>query len=141
MATRSGDLDPAVLLFLLRSGMNADELEHTVNHQCGLTGISGGESDMQALQRHAGAGDTVAALAIESFCTAVRKSIGSYAALMGGIDLLVFTGGIGQHSAELRSRMVQGVECLGIRSDGDKVRAMGAEEEIQIARHCRAILA
>ncbi len=144
MATRSGDLDPGVLLYILRTeNPGADALEQLLNHECGMTGLSNGESDMRALQRRAQAGDAAAALACDVFCTDVRKAIGSYAALMGGLDLLVFTGGIGQNSSDARSAILQGLDFLGLSADGQgngKVLVLPAEEEVQIARDCRRVL-
>ncbi|MBU7438265.1 acetate/propionate family kinase [Paraburkholderia fungorum] len=143
MGTRSGDLDPGVLLYLMRvEHLDADALETLLNRQSGLAGYADGESDMQALEKRAAAGDANASLALEAFATAVRKTIGAYAALLGGIDLLVFTGGIGEHSAEIRRRVCDGLAFMGL-VEGDpagKVRAIHTEEEKQIARHCRALL-
>jgi acetate kinase len=144
MGTRTGDLDPGVLLYLQRTaGLDVDALEKLVNGQCGLAGLSGGESDMQALLQRASAGDVDAELAVNAFCTAVCKQIGSYAALLGGLDLLVFTGGIGQHSAEVRKRICASLAFLGIHPDSEaatNLRVLPAEEEIQISRHCRRML-
>src|SRR6185437_12104220 len=94
MSTRSGDLDPGVLIYLLRNEqphahLSADALEQLLNRQCGLFAFSNGESDMQALLAREAANDPTAALAIDAFCTAIRKTIGAYAALLGGLDLLV----------------------------------------------------
>jgi acetate kinase len=143
MATRSGDLDPGVLLFLLRNEkLNADELEKLLNHQAGLLAISGGEGDMRRLQACAEKGDHRAEVAIEIFCMAVRKYIGAYAAELGGLDLLVFTGGIGEHSQFVRERIGRGLEFLGIEIvEGrvSKVAVMASDEEVQIARHCRRL--
>jgi acetate kinase len=144
MSTRSGDLDPGVLLYLMRKEhFGADELEQLLNRQSGLAGFSGGESDMQALLARASENDPAAELAITAFCNAIRKFIGAYAALMGGIELLVFTGGIGQHSHEVRERICEGLGFLGInlaKPSSCAVKIMAAEEEVQIARHCRALL-
>ncbi|MGQ7934800.1 acetate/propionate family kinase [Paraburkholderia sp. D1E] len=143
MGTRSGDLDPGVLLYLMRvEKLDANALETLLNRQSGLAGYADGESDMQALEKRAAAGDANASLALEAFATAVRKTIGAYAALLGGIDLLVFTGGIGEHSEEIRRRVCEGLAFLGL-AEGDpasKVRAIHTEEEKQIARHCRRLL-
>ncbi|CAH2794486.1 MAG: Acetate kinase (EC [uncultured Paraburkholderia sp.] len=143
MGTRSGDLDPGVLLYLMRSEkLDASALETLLNRKSGLAGYTDGESDMQALEKRAKAGDANAALALDVFATSVRKTIGAYAALLGGIDLLVFTGGIGEHSAEIRRRVCDGLAFLEL-SENDpagKVRAIHTEEEKQIARHCRALL-
>jgi acetate kinase len=145
MATRTGDLDPGVLLFLMRTEqMNADDLETLLNHQSGLKALSEGETDMRQLQARAEKGDTRAALAIDVFATAVRKYIGAYAAELGGLDLLIFTGGIGEHSQYVRERICEGLEFLGIQPAGpgqfSKVQIMPSEEELQIARHCRRLL-
>lgn len=139
MGTRSGDLDPAVLLFMLRSGLSADKLEQVVNHECGLAGISEDGADMQALLQRADEGDAKALLAVDIFCTGIRKQIGSYAALMGGLDLLVFTGGIGEHSGRVRERIATDLEFLGL-GNASSIVAMPTQEEIQIARHCRRLL-
>ncbi|MFM0551537.1 acetate/propionate family kinase [Paraburkholderia sediminicola] len=143
MGTRSGDLDPGVLLYLMRvEKLDAGALETLLNRQSGLAGYADGESDMQALEKRAAAGDANASLALDAFATAVRKTIGGYAALLGGIDLLVFTGGIGEHSQEIRKRVCDGLAFMGLtESDpAGKVRAIHTEEEKQIARHCRALL-
>ena len=143
MGTRSGDLDPGVLLYLMRvEKLDAGALETLLNRQSGLAGYADGESDMQALEKRAAAGDANASLALDAFATAVRKTIGGYAALLGGIDLLVFTGGIGEHSGEIRRRVCDGLAFMGLtESDpAGKVRAIHTEEEKQIARHCRTLL-
>ena len=104
MGTRSGDLDPGVILFLIRNQkFDADTLEDLLNHKSGLSGLSSGESDVKALEERARSGDAKAALALDVFAVSVRKMIGAYAALLGGVDLLVFTGGIGEHSERIRS--------------------------------------
>ena len=147
MSTRSGDLDPGVLIYLLRNEkLSADALEQLLNRQCGLFAFSNGESDMQALLAREAANDPTAALAIDAFCTAIRKFIGGYAALMGGLDLLVFTGGIGQHSAPIRTRICKNLAFLGLdpadpaTGNTNKVLALPSQEDLQIARHTRVLL-
>jgi acetate kinase len=143
MGTRSGDLDPGVLLYLMRSEhLDADKLETLLTRQSGLAGFTDGEGDMQALEKRSAAGDEDAELAVEVFATAVRKYVGAYAALLGGIDLLVFAGGIGEHSAEVRRRVCNGLEFLGLNADdpAGRVRVLHTEEERQIARHCRTLM-
>lgn len=141
MSTRSGDLDPGVLLYLMRNhAMDADALERLLNRESGLAGLSNGESDMVALLSRADQGDAAADLAVNAFCTGVRKAIGAYAALMGGIDLLVFTGGIGEHSEPVRNRICDGLGFLGGPGNPMPVLAMRAEEELQIARHVRTLM-
>ncbi|WP_345816412.1 acetate/propionate family kinase [Paraburkholderia sp. PREW-6R] len=143
MGTRSGDLDPGVLLYLMRTEhLDANALETLLNRHSGLAGYTDGESDMQALEKRAAAGDASAELALDAFATAVRKTIGAYAALLGGIDLLVFTGGIGEHSEAMRQRVCDGLSFIGLseHDPAGRVRAIHTEEEKQIARHCRALL-
>jgi acetate kinase len=142
MSTRSGDLDPGVLIYLLRNEhLSADELEQLLNRQCGLFAFSNDESDMQVLLAREATNEPTAALAIDAFCTAIRKYIGAYAALLGGLDLLVFTGGIGQHSAPIRTRICSGLGFLGLDpGNPNKVLALPAQEELQIARHTRVLL-
>jgi acetate kinase len=144
MSTRTGDLDPGVLLYIMRvEHLDVDGLDNLVNRRSGLSGFSGGESNMQALLVRAANRDNAAELAVSAFCTAVRKYIGAYAASMGGIDLLVFTGGIGEHSPEIRGRICKGLEFLGLNgadSKNGRVRVMLSDEEGQIARHCRKLL-
>lgn len=133
MATRSGDLDPGVLLFLMRAKkMDADALEQMLNHDAGLKALSGGESDMRKLQQSAAAGDSAAMLSIGAFVTAIRKTIAGYTTVLGGLELLVFTGGIGEHSADIRDRVLAGT--------GWKSTSLPAQEDLQIARHCQALL-
>jgi acetate kinase len=139
MGTRTGDLDPGVLLYILRSeNLSPDQLEDLVTHQSGLFAFSNGESDMQALLARESSGDPTATLAINAFCTAIRKFIGAYAALLGGLNLLVFTGGIGEHSAVIRNRITAGLDFLGLNPA--KILALPAQEELQIARHTRVLL-
>ncbi len=157
MATRSGDLDPGVLLYLLRvKKMNADSLEHMLNRESGLTGISAGKSDMRDLESAAASGDQKAQVAIEIFCTGIRKVVAAYAAVLGGLEMLVFSGGIGEHSAPVRSSVCNGLGFLGVSLDGaanqsnsstlstkgSKVgaRIVPSQEDLQIARHSRALL-
>ena len=138
MGTRSGDLDPGVFLYLLRNEkLDANELEDLLNHQSGLFAFSSGESDVKALEERARSNDTQAALALDVFAISVRKMIGAYVALLGGVDLLVFTGGIGEHSDYVRSAAASGLESLGLTAN--KIRIVPAQEELQIARHGRTM--
>jgi len=140
MGTRSGDLDPGIIVYLLRNEkLDADGLEDLLNHQCGLFALSSGESDVKALTERADGNDAKARLALDVFAVAVRKAIGAYTALLGGVDLLVFTGGIGEHSARIRSAATSGLEALGLTPG--KIQVVATEEEQQIARYCRAMMA
>ncbi len=154
MATRTGDLDPGVLLYLQRAKkMDADALEKLLNHDAGLAALSGGTSDMRKLQTAAEKGDHDAALAIEVFCLSIRKVIAGYAAVLGGLDMLIFAGGIGEHSVQVRSGVCEGLGFLGLAIDKDANQAskgtisaaestiqvciVASQEDRQIARHCR----
>jgi len=139
MATRSGDLDPGVILYLLRNEkLEADQLEDLLNQKSGLFALSSGEGDVKALEERARSNDPKARLALDVFAISVRKTIGAYLALLGGVDLLVFTGGIGEHSDHVRSSATQGLASLGLTAD--KVQIVPTQEERQIARHCREMM-
>ena len=139
MGTRSGDLDPGVLLYLLRHDkFDADGLEDLLTHKSGLFGLSSGESDVKELEARAQTGDADANFALDVFAVSVRKAIGAYIALLGGLDALVFTGGIGEHSRRIRSAATAGLETLGLSAD--KIQVVTAQEERQIARHCRRMM-
>jgi acetate kinase len=140
MGTRSGDLDPGVLLYLMRSEkIGVNELEDLLNHQSGLFALSSGESDVKRLEERAGYNDLAAKLALDVFATSVRKVIGGYIALLGGVDLLAFTGGIGEHSKFIRAAAAGGLESLGLTTH--KIHIVDTQEEKQIARHCRKMMA
>jgi acetate kinase len=157
MGTRSGDLDPGVLVYLAREkGFDAARLEDLVDHRSGLAGISGIDGDMRAL--HAAAGSNAdAALAIRMFCYAVRKQLAAMWVVMDGVDAIVFTGGIGEHDASVRAEVCTGLSSLGVRLDESRHRALvnpissaGSScrvfvlpslEDEQIARHTAAIAA
>jgi acetate kinase len=117
MATRSGDVDPGVIAFLARrEGMTAEQFATMASEQSGLLGVSGTSGDLRALTARA-ATDPHAAEAIALFCYEVKKRIGAFAAVLGGIDRLVFTGGIGEHAAHVRAAVCQGLEFLGLALD------------------------
>jgi acetate kinase len=119
MGTRSGDIDPSIIDFLIsKEGLTAQETEGLLNKQSGLLGISGLTNDMRELLEEARENnDRRALLAIELFCYRARKYIGAYLAAMGGTDAVIFTGGIGENSAEIRSRICQGLEWCGLQLD------------------------
>jgi acetate kinase len=139
MGTRCGDLDPGVLFFLLRNGnLNIDGLEEMLNHASGLFALSSGESDVRTLESRAQENDALANMTLDVFTNAIRKAIGGYITVLGGLDMLVFTGGIGEHSERVRSAIIQGLECVGLTSE--KIKIVHTEEERQIARHCRELM-
>ena len=117
MSTRTGDLDPGAAWYLMQfEKLSAKEFNHLINHESGLLGISGISSDMRELME-AEYTDRRAAEAIDFFCYQTKKWIGSFAAVLGGLETLVFTGGIGEHSPEVRSKICDGLEFLGIELD------------------------
>lgn len=118
MGTRCGDIDAGALIHLMRTeGLDADQLEDVLNRRSGLKGLSGVSSDMREVEAAAAEGNHGALLALKTFCYRVRKYIGAYAAAMGGIDALVFTGGIGQGSPGVRMLACQGLAWMGITID------------------------
>jgi acetate kinase len=139
MATRCGDLDPGVLIYLMREkGFDAAKLEELVDHRSGLIGISALSGDMRRL-REAAASDAGARLAIRMFCQSVRKHVAAMIAVLEGIDMLVFTGGIGEHDAESRAEICEGLAWAGVGAPRCPVRVLAAEEEAEIARRSFAL--
>jgi acetate kinase len=133
MGTRSGDVDPAVVnLIATKEGLTTNEVESLLNTQSGLLGISGLTNDMRELQQELKEhDDRRVSVAIEVFCYRVKKYIGSYLACMGGADAVVFTGGIGENASEIRAKICDGLECVGLKLDKAKNdEAVGKEERI-----------
>jgi acetate kinase len=155
MGTRSGDLDPGVLIHLLKAGYSADRLEELVDHQAGLLGVSGQTSDMKTLLQKSQM-DNAARMAVQMFGYQVRKFIGAFAAVLNGLDTLVFTGGIGERAAEVRVNICSGLEYLGVDLDTPAnsrnaevislpaskctVRVVQTDEDLMIARHTREVV-
>lgn len=122
MGTRPGDLDPGLVLYLLRQQKGSREealnaVEHLLNHNSGIAELSGLPNDMRSTRKAAAEGNVQAKLAIDVFTRSVRKAIGSFSWLMGGLDALVFTGGIGEHDAQTRAEVLAGLDSLGIQMD------------------------
>ena len=116
--TRSGDIDPAIPLHLVRKGgLSADEVWTMLNTRSGILGLTGDTEDFRDLLEKAAAGDQSAALAFEAFCLSVKKYIGAYLALLGGANAIIFGGGIGEGSSEARTRICQGLEFAGVSLD------------------------
>jgi acetate kinase len=150
MSTRSGDLDPGVAAYLSRvEKIDPKKFQQMVNHQSGLLGVSGISPDMRDLLAKEAA-DPRAAEAIELFCYQARKWIGAYAAVLGGLDTLVFSAGIGENCPSIRARICEGLDFLGLKLDAAKnsknapvisspksraaVRVIHTDEELMIAR-------
>jgi acetate kinase len=157
MSTRTGDLDPGVLLYMIETlGLDPAAVRHLVSHEAGLLGISGSSGDVGDLLREETT-NARAAAALAMFCYQARKSVGGLVAVLGGIDTLVFTGGIGEHVPAIRARICAGLEHLGIRLAPERnahdapiishdasqvtVRVLHTNEELVIARHTAATLA
>ena len=151
MGTRTGDLDPGVLVYLIREkNLDATALEDLVDHRSGLLGISGVDSDMRRLHG-AASSNKDARLAIEMFCYSVRKQIAAMIAVLGGVDMVVFTGGIGENDEVVRAMICDGLSWAGIGQpeqlswtvretvSGDNVCVLPSQEDEQIARHTWAI--
>ena len=118
MATRSGDVDPTLLVAAARTlGMSIEDAESMLNHQSGLLGVSGHSGDIRAVLEASARGDKRSALAVEMFCYRLRKQVGAYLAALGGADAIVFGGGIGEHQPEVRRRALGGLEWAGIALD------------------------
>ncbi len=132
MGTRSGDIDPAIIFHLAeRRGMTLAEINQLLQRRSGLLGLSGVSNDLREIQRAAAAGNHRAELAQEVYAYRVRKYIGAYLAVLGGADAVVFTGGVGENGADMRRRIVAGLEGLGIVLDPQRNAAcIGAEGEI-----------
>jgi len=134
MGTRSGDIDPGALIHLLRQdGWDVDRLDDLLNRRSGLKGLSGVGNDLRDVQAAAEEGDEDARQAIQIFAHRVRKYIGGYAAVMGGVDAIVFTAGIGENSALMRHRIGQRLDFLGARLDEDANRAAEVGPERPVA--------
>ena len=128
MGTRSGDIDPAVVQFVMNKyGMSADECLNMLNKKSGVLALSGVSSDFRDIENGAEEGNENCALALDKFAYEVRKYIGSYAAALGGLDCLVFTAGVGENSASMRARICEGLEFLGVKLDPEKNNTRGKE--------------
>ena len=156
MGTRSGDLDPGILVYLLKEkGYDAERIDRLINHESGLAAVSGSTSDMKTLLQNRDS-DQFAHEAIEMFCYQLSKSVGALDAALGGIDLFIFTGGIGEKSAEIRAQVLAPLAHLGILIDPERnrthaatistadsrcaVRVIPTNEDLMIARHTNRLL-
>ncbi len=156
MGTRTGDLDPGILIYLLREkGYDAARLERLVDAESGLLGVSELASDMKTLLAKRDS-DARAAEAVAMFCRSIRKEIGAFAAVLGGLDILVFTGGIGERAPAVRDEICRDLGHLGVRLDPVRnnaeediisaaqsaclVRVVATNEELMIARHTHGVI-
>ena len=135
MGTRSGEIDPAIIPFLMeKENMNAQQIDDYLNRRSGILGISGLSSDFRDLESAANRGDDRSQLAIDVFAYKVKKYIGGYVAAMGGVDAIVFTAGLGENSPFMRDKICNGLEYLGTRIDPDLNQVRGKEREISVRR-------
>jgi acetate kinase len=135
MGTRSGEIDPAIIPFLMeKENMDAQQIDNLLNRQSGILGISGVSSDFRDLEAAANDGDERSQLAIDIFAYKVRKYIGGYVAAMGGVDAIVFTAGLGENSPFMREKICNGLEYLGTRIDPELNKIRGKAREISIKR-------
>jgi acetate kinase len=135
MGTRAGDLDPGIVLELVRSGsFDAEKLDALFNRQSGMTGMTG-TNDMREIERRAAAGDEDCGSALALYAYRVRKYVGAYAAVMGGVDAIAFTGGVGENSATIRQACLERLGFLGAATVVVK-----ADEELAMALEAAALL-
>jgi acetate kinase len=133
MGTRSGDMDPQIILYIMgKEGISKSEAETLLNKRSGLIGLSETSSDMREIESGMEAGDQRCKTAFDIFCYRVKKYIGGYAVAMGGLDAVVFTGGIGENSAIVRKAVCEGMDFLGIKFDNSKNISKDKEKDISI---------
>lgn len=156
---RCGDLDPYILVYLMEvCGYTLEQVKRMLNTESGLLGMSGVSNDMRDVERAADAGNADARIALESYCYQIKKYIGAYAAAMGGVDAVAFTGGVGENSALVRRKCLEGLSFLGVAIDETKnercvcdceltgggsrarVFAIAANEELVVARKAKSFL-
>ncbi len=129
MGTRSGNIDPALIPFIMqKTGQNAEEVLNVLNKESGLLGISGTSSDLRDLESDAEEGKERAQLALDVFASRIHKYIGSYATRMHGVDVIVFTAGVGENSSTVRAKVLEGLEFMGIYWDPEKNETIRGEE-------------
>jgi acetate kinase len=134
MGTRSGDIDPAVLFYLAEKGYDLASLNQMCNKQSGLLGVSGVSNDYRTLRQQAQQGHARSRLAIDMFCYRIKKYVGAYSAVLGRVDAIVFTGGIGENADDVRAQVCGGLEPLGIELDVERNRNPGSSQGV-ISRH------
>ena len=138
MGTRSGDIDASAVLAIMKAErLDADQMSDLLNKQSGVYGISGVSSDMREVEKAANEGNERALLALEMYSHRIKKYIGSYAAIMGGVDVIVFTAGVGEHQWDVRLNSTSGLEFLGIKLEEENNRKNNGEEEIISASDSR----
>lgn len=131
MGTRCGDIDPAIVTFLMeKEGLSASEMDTVMNKQSGILGLSGVSSDFRDVEKAAAEGNKVAQIGLNMFDYQVKKTIGAYAAAMGGVDAIVFTAGVGENNKVLRANVAKGLAFMGVAIDDEKNAVRGEEIDI-----------
>ena len=142
MGTRSGDLDPAIVAFIMqKEKMNGEQVNDFLNKRCGVLGVSGVSSDFRDIEAAAAQGNRRAELALQIFAHDVKKYIGAYTAVLNGVDAVIFTAGLGENSGSMRERICSNMEWLGISLDPGKNEVRGEEVDISAAAaNCRVLV-
>ena len=142
MGTRSGDLDPAIVTYIMRKeNLNPDQIDNFLNKKCGVLGVSGVSSDFRDIGNAADEGNYRAKLALEIFAYQAKKYIGSYAAALNGVDAVIFTAGIGENSSSIRAAICENMSYLGINIDQEKNKVRGVETDVSEANaSCRVLV-
>ena len=131
MVTRSGDLDPSVVTGIMKhTGLSAEETENLLNKQSGVVGISGLAPDFREIEIQANSGNELASVAIENFKYSIAGFIAKYAICMGGIDSIIFTGGIGENQIRVREDICNKLECLGVKIDSELNNSRGEDKKV-----------
>lgn len=142
MGTRSGDLDPAIVSYIMqKENLTSEEINDFLNKKCGVLGLSGVSSDFRDVEIAAGQGNYRAQLALDVFAYDVKKYIGSYAAVLDGADAIIFTAGLGENSKEMRHEICKGLDYLGVKLDSEKNTIRGKEVDISKPKAtCRVLV-
>lgn len=131
MGTRSGDIDPAIVFFLMEKlNMDANEANSYFNKKSGLLGLSGVSNDLRDVLEAADSGNERAKLALDVYCNAIKGYIGKYIAMLNGCDCLVFTAGVGENAIDVREHICKDLDCLGIKMDSKKNKVRGKEVDV-----------
>lgn len=131
MGTRSGDLDPAIVSFIMqKEKFTSEQINDFLNKKCGVLGLSGVSSDFRDIENAAEQGNHRAQLALEVFAHDVKKYIGAYSAILNGADAIIFTAGLGENSPEMRAEITKGLDYLGVNVDSDKNKVRGKEVDV-----------
>lgn len=142
MGTRSGDLDPAIVTYIMRKeNLNSDQIDNFLNKKCGVLGVSGVSSDFRDIEKAAEEGNYRAKLALEIFAYDAKKYIGAYAAALNGVDAIIFTAGLGENSFTMRAAICANMSYLGVNIDEEKNKVRGVEADVSATNaSCRVLV-